>query len=62
MSSNAEISTMQKSELYDLLMLKAENEKDGIDTKGLDKLINKKKAVMAAEDVAYVEKIIGELK
>jgi len=61
MASGMEIRTVQKAELYDLLMLKKQNDKDGIKVSGLNELINKKEAAMEAEDVAYVEKKIAEL-
>jgi len=61
MATGIEIRTTQKTALYDLLRLKSENEKEGTFTKGLAELINKTKAVMEAEDVAYVEKMIAEL-
>ncbi|MCL2637951.1 MAG: hypothetical protein FWD48_06210 [Oscillospiraceae bacterium] len=61
MASNVEIRVIQKTELYDLLALKKQNDKNGIKVGGLNELINKKKATMEAEDVAYVEKMIAEL-
>jgi len=63
MATGIEIRTAQKTALYDLLTLKAEIEKEnnGVLHKGLAKLINKTKATMEAEDVAYVEKMIAEL-
>jgi len=61
MATNTEVRTAQKSELYDLLMLKKEIEKDSAGYKALIRLINKKEAAMEAEDVAYVEKKIAEL-
>ena len=61
MATNAELKIVQKTALYDLLMLKMENEKSGVNLVGLNRLINKTKAVMEAEDVAYVEKMIEQL-
>jgi len=61
MASNIEIRVMQKSELFDLLKLKRDNQNTGNDLKGLNDLITKKKAIMEAEDVAYVEKMVAEL-
>jgi len=59
MASSIELRASQKSELFDLLKLKKDNESANL--KGLNELILKMKAVMEAEDVAYVEKIISEL-
>jgi len=56
-----EIRVLQKSELFDLLKLKRDNDNTGNNLKGLNDLITKKKAVMEAEDVAYVEKMVAEL-
>jgi len=62
MSNELEIRTVKKDELYDLLTLKEDLKAGGNpNLKALDKLINKKEAVMDAEDVAYVEKKIAEL-
>jgi len=63
MASSIEIRTTQKAALFDLLVIKAEMEKERNETdfKWLNKLIVKTKAVMEAEDVAYVEKMIEEL-
>ncbi|MCL1819823.1 MAG: hypothetical protein FWG36_04095 [Oscillospiraceae bacterium] len=61
MPSNMEMRTMQKTALYDLLKLKRDNEKSENKVEGLFELINKAKATMEAEDVAYVEKMIAEL-
>jgi len=55
-----ELRVIQKAFYYDLLLLKTEYEKEGT-VKGLVGLINKTKATMEAEDVAYVEKMIEEL-
>jgi len=63
MPSAPELKKITKDELYDLLSLKAEFIALGYtNLKALDKLINKKQAGMDAEDVAYVEKKIAELK
>jgi hypothetical protein len=59
--SNMEIRVYQKTNLYDLLVLKREMKKEGCDIKWLNQLINKNKAAMEAEDVAYVEKTVAEL-
>ena len=61
MPTNMEMSYMQKTTLFDLLKLKRDNEGAGIKIKGLTDLIVRTKAVMEAEDVAYVEKMIEEL-
>ncbi|MDR2531597.1 MAG: hypothetical protein LBC82_02005 [Oscillospiraceae bacterium] len=61
MPSNLETRVMQKTNLFDLLILKKDNEKKGIHVDGLDKLIVKTEAIMEAEDVAYVEKKIAQL-
>lgn len=64
MATNAELKIVQKTALYDLLTLKTDMEE--ADKAGslvlLNKLINKTKAVMDSEDVAYVEKMLSELK
>jgi len=57
MATNNEIRVYQKDTLFKLLVLKKE---EG-ETKGLNKLIIQTKAVMEAEDVAYVEKMVAEL-
>ena len=62
MPSNMEIRTTQKAVLFDLLALKKDNVEAGVYVQGLDKLIVKMEATMEAEDVAWVEKKIGELK
>jgi hypothetical protein len=64
MASGIEIRTTQKNALFELLMLKREmlNEDSNANIKYLDRLIIKSKAVMEAEDVAYVEKMIAEIK
>jgi|GEM_PF-404040 len=61
MASEPELRTSQKTTLFDLLDLKAENDKAGIKVIGPGKLIAKMEAVMEEEDVAYVEKKIAEL-
>ena len=61
MPTNLEMRTSQKDKLFDLLMLKRDNEKAGIKVNGLANLIIKSEAVMEAEDVAWVEKKIAEL-
>jgi len=55
MSTDKELRTNQKSHLYDLLKLKKDNPATVI---GLNELIVKARAIMDAEDVAYVEKQI----
>jgi hypothetical protein len=64
MASSIEIRTTQKAGLFDLLMLRREmlNEDSNANIKHLDRLIIKTQAVMEAEDVAYVEKKIAEIK
>jgi hypothetical protein len=62
MANAIEIRTTQKSSLFKLLKLEIENKKAGIEVKGLYELIIETKTVMEAEDVAYVEKMIAELK
>jgi len=62
MASSFEMRASQKAELFDLLKLKKDNKRDGINLIHLDELIARKRAAMEAEDVAYVEKIIAELK
>jgi len=61
MASSIELRSAQKAELFDLLKLKARNEKEGKSIIGIDELIARKTAAMEAEDVAYVEKIIAGL-
>ncbi|MCL1822958.1 MAG: hypothetical protein FWG44_02025 [Oscillospiraceae bacterium] len=61
MASSIEIRTMQKTALFDLLKLKKDNEKEGINLKYLNELIIRAKATMEAEDVAYVEKMVAQL-
>ncbi|MCL1819343.1 MAG: hypothetical protein FWG36_01660 [Oscillospiraceae bacterium] len=61
MPSNMEMRVMQKTALFDLLKLKRDNKKAGINLEGLVELIIKTEATMEAEDVAYVEKKIAEL-
>jgi len=63
MATGIEIRTAQKTALYDLLTAKAEvaDDKNSASYKALEKLINKTKATMEAEDVAYVEKMIAQL-
>ncbi|MCL2633913.1 MAG: hypothetical protein FWD34_05290 [Oscillospiraceae bacterium] len=53
MATNTEIRTTLKSWYYDLLKTKKDNG-------SIDELIEKMKATMDAEDVAYVEKIINK--
>jgi len=64
MASSIEIRTTQKDKLFDLLKLKKVLLKDNatINLDALNDLIVKTKAIMEAEDVAYVEKMIAELK
>jgi hypothetical protein len=53
---------MQKTTLFELLMLKKENESAGIAVSGrLCELIVKTEATMEAEDVAWVEKKVAQL-
>jgi len=60
MASNSEMRIAQKEKLYDLLKLRADNE--NIKINGLKEVIVRAKAAMEAEDVAYVEKMLEELK
>jgi len=62
MSNVVEINISQKEKLYDLLELEKvmQNDKDTAGYKLLMKQIKKAKAIMQAEDVAYVEKMIAE--
>jgi ABC-type transporter Mla MlaB component len=62
MASGIEIQIAQRDKLYDLLALKKvmQNEKDSAGYKLLLEQIRKTKAVMQAEDVAYVEKMLAE--
>jgi hypothetical protein len=62
MANVMEIRVWQKDKLYELLETKLEMERENIETRLIDRLINKNKASMEAEDVAYVEKMIAELK
>jgi hypothetical protein len=63
MPTNMEIRILQKNTLHDLLVLKMEmeSENDGVNLKGLNRLINKTKTLMEQEDIAFVEKMISEL-
>ena len=58
-NADAELRKEQMDKLYDLLKLQADNH--NITVKGLKELINKTKASMSKEDVAWVEKTIAEL-
>ena len=60
MASEREIRKEQKRSLYQLKMLERNN--SGIEVKGLHQLINQQEAEMDAEDVAWVEKKITQLK
>jgi hypothetical protein len=62
MATDAEIQIEQRRQLYQLLMLKKENDEAGVAVIGLDRLINMMMAVMYEADVAYVEKMISKLK
>ena len=59
MATILEIQIEQKKRLFNLLLLKKENE--GIEIKKLSEMILATKAEMQQEDVAWVEKMIGEL-
>ncbi|MCL1824069.1 MAG: hypothetical protein FWG44_07690 [Oscillospiraceae bacterium] len=61
MATNNEQRAAQKEKLYDLLKLKRDNDNKGIKVEGLEELINRVKAPMEVEDVAYIEKLIAEL-
>ena len=61
MAANMEISVIQKSYLFDLLMLKKADQKTGRVNDDLDILITKTMATMEKEDVAWVEKNIAQL-
>ncbi|MCL1949968.1 MAG: hypothetical protein FWF59_09580 [Turicibacter sp.] len=54
-----ELKERQRDRLFDLLTIKAENE--GIEVKGLKKLIIRAKNGMSDEDIAVVEKNIQEI-
>jgi hypothetical protein len=58
MANAIEIRERHKSHLYSLLKIKKANR--GIAVKELDEELNAAVAVMEQEDVAYVEKLIGE--
>ncbi|MCL2696926.1 MAG: hypothetical protein FWE74_02455 [Oscillospiraceae bacterium] len=60
MASSIEIRATQKTALYEILMLKKQNDKAGTKVAGLNQLVTKMKVAMEAEDVAYVEKMIAE--
>ena len=60
MASQAETDQVQKDRLFDLLKLKNENE--GYNVVGLDELIARAKAPMTVESIAWVEKLVFELK
>ncbi|MCL2696668.1 MAG: hypothetical protein FWE74_01150 [Oscillospiraceae bacterium] len=62
MAGSIELRSALKIELFDLLKLKALNDKEGNSISGIEELIARKTAAMEAEDVAYVEKIIADLK
>jgi hypothetical protein len=59
MPTNAELRSIQTDKLYDLLKLRLDNEDAKV--KGLDEIINKTRASMSQEDVAWVEKTLAEL-
>ena len=61
MANVMELRVWQKDKLYELLETRHEMKRENIDTRLIDRLINKSKASMEAEDVAYVEKMIAEL-
>ena len=61
MGTSLELRTSQKDKLFDLLVIKMENEKAGIEVKGLKSVITKAKALMEQEDIAFVEKMVKEL-
>jgi len=58
MATNKEMDFWQKTNLYNLLKLKKGNV--NLVIIGLDEMIKQAKVGMAAEDVAYVEKLINE--
>ena len=60
MPTNQELQVEQKKRLFQFLKLEKENK--GTDVKGLDELIIATKAEMQQEDVAYVEKMVSQLK
>jgi len=59
MATGTELRANQKKHLYTLLNLARINK--GFQIEGLDEVINEAMAVMEAEDVAYVEKMIAKL-
>ena len=61
MSDDYYIKVLQKTFLFKLLSLRAENEKLGIKVAGLHELIVSTEVAMEQEDVAWVEKKIAEL-
>ena len=52
-----DIGSTQKVILYDLMMLRID---DGIQSKGLDRLIRRMKATMDERDVRFVDSLIEE--
>jgi len=58
MASQTEIQVVQKERLYDLLLLEKKN--SGKEVLGLNQLINRAKAGMSKEDIAYIEKLVNE--
>ncbi|MDR2532285.1 MAG: hypothetical protein LBC82_05520 [Oscillospiraceae bacterium] len=60
MASSIEIQVEQKKRLFQLLKLEKDNA--GYEVKGLSEAIIATKAEMQQEDVAYVEKMVAQLK
>jgi len=61
MATSIEFRAAQKAALFDLSMLKQDNDQAGIKIIGLERLIAKTKAAMLEEDIAMVEKEIEQL-
>ena len=59
MATNLEIEKEQMEKLFDLLMIKKEN--SGIKVNKLGESINRTKAGMKKENIAWVEKMVEEM-
>ena len=60
MATNLEIEKEQMEKLYDLLMIKKENQ--GMQIKRLDDCIARTKAGMKKENIAWVEQMVSDMK
>ena len=60
MATNMEILAEQRRQLYNLLLIKKENDGAGIKVLGLERAIIAAKTVMNETDVAYVEKMVAD--